>query len=54
MDASAELLTEAGFAATAEMLDPALIQTATDKIRNHILSQGDLRAEAVEKNLITK
>jgi len=54
MDASAELLTEAGFAAAAEILDPALIQTATDKIRNHILNQGDLRAEAVVKNLITK
>jgi hypothetical protein len=51
-NASGEMLTEAGFATAAEILDPALIQTAAAKIRSHILSQGDLRAEAVEKHLI--
>ncbi len=52
-DAGGEMLTEAGFASGAEILDSGLIQTATDKIQNHIASQGDLRAKGVAKGLIT-
>lgn len=50
--AGGELLTEAGFAEAAELLDPALVQSATTKIRSHLRTQGDLRSEALEKKLL--
>ncbi len=52
--AGGDLLTEAGFASAAEILDSNLVQSATDKIRRHIRNQGDLRSQALEKKLLVK
>ncbi|MSQ05657.1 MAG: hypothetical protein EXR54_04625 [Dehalococcoidia bacterium] len=51
-DAGSELLSEAGYAPAAEILDAKLVKSATAKIRKHIRSQGDLRTQALEKKLL--
>lgn len=47
-----ELLEEAEYRSAAQMLEPALIQTAIDAIRSHLDQEGDLRSKAIEENLI--
>jgi hypothetical protein len=47
-----ELLEEAQHGAAAQLLEPALIQTAVHAIRVHLEKEGDLRAQAIEENLI--
>jgi hypothetical protein len=47
-----QLLTEAGFGAAAQILDAGLVRTAAEKVRRHIRSQGDLKAEAVQRKLV--
>ena len=46
-------LAEAGYAEAAANLDPELLGAATDAIMGHLESQGDLRADAIAKDLIT-
>jgi hypothetical protein len=47
-----ELLEEAQHGAAAQILDASLIQTALHAIRAHLEKEGDLRAKAIEENLI--
>jgi hypothetical protein len=47
------LLEEAQHGDAAAKLDPAMVQTAVNAIRAHIVQQGDLRAQAIEEKLIT-
>jgi hypothetical protein len=49
---SQELLEEAQYGAAAQMLEPAMIQTAIRAIRAHLKKTSDLRARAIEENLI--
>jgi hypothetical protein len=47
------LLEEAQHGDAAAKLDPAMVQTAVNAIRAHLVQQGDLRAQAIEEKLIT-
>ncbi len=46
-------LTEAGYAEAAANLDPEMIGAAADAVMGHLESQGDLRADAIAKELIS-
>ena len=46
------LLEEAQHGDAAARLDPAMVQTALNTIRAHLVQQGDLRAQAIEEKLI--
>ena len=45
-------LEEADYRDAAQLLEPALVQTALDAIRSHLDQQGNLRSQAIAENLI--
>jgi hypothetical protein len=51
-DNGANLLDAAGYPDEAKTLDTELLKVATEGIKAHIASAGDLRSEAVEKGLV--
>jgi len=49
---TATLLEEAGYPDAAAGLDPELLNAAAEAVATHLANEGDLLAEAVEKDLI--
>ena len=50
---TATYLADAGYGEAAANLDPEMVGAAADAVMAHLESQGDLRADAIAKELIS-